>query len=139
MSNKSIKNVITVLRDAALQGPLKTLFDAIKADIAAVRAPTSGLLTGSAVYDAASLIDAAGATSTITVNGAALGDHVLSVSCSVDLQGITLTGYVSAANTVSFRLQNETGGPIDLASATYRAVVAPQASFVAPAAMTLLD
>lgn len=80
------------------------------------------VLRGSATYDAASLDDAAGVTSTITVTGAALGDHCI-VSCSVDLQGITLTGYVSTADTVSFRLQNESGGTIDLASATYRAMV----------------
>ena len=87
-----------------------------------VSAMREAFLFGSATYDAANLVDGAGATSTITVTGAALGDLVL-VSCGVDLQGITLTGYVSAANTVSFRLQNESGGPIDLASTTYRAVV----------------
>jgi hypothetical protein len=43
-------------------------------------------LMGSAVYDAASLADGAGVTSTITVTGAALGDFV-EVSCSVSLQG----------------------------------------------------
>lgn len=116
--------------------PLSQFFTALLADMTAVRAPLAGLKTGSAVYDAASLIDGAGATSTITVTGAALGDYVVAVSCSVDLQGILLTGYVSAADTVSFRLQNETTGTIDLASATYRAVVLPRTSFVAPAALT---
>lgn len=105
----------------------------LRADVVAVRA----LLTGSAVYDAASLADGAGVTSTITVTGAALGDYVIGLSCSVDLQGVLLTGYVSAANTVSFRLQNETTGAVDLASATYRAVVAPQAAYVASTAMNL--
>lgn len=86
-------------------------------------------LFGSAVYNAGNLVDGAGVTTTagaggdITVTGAVLGDYVLAVSCSVDLQGITLTGYVSAAGTVSLRLQNETGGAINLGSATYRAMV----------------
>lgn len=138
MSTKSIKNVVSTIRDFSMQAFFKGLFDAILADLTAVRAPLAGLLTGSATYDAANLIDAAGVTSTITVTGAALGDFVLGISCSVDLQGITCTAYVSAADTVSFRLQNETAGAIDLASATFRAVVAPRTSFVAPAALTTL-
>ncbi len=77
---------------------------------------------GSATIDVASLADAVGATSTITVTGAALGDFVM-VSHSLDLQGITVTAYVSAANTVSVRFQNESGGTIDLASGTVRYVL----------------
>jgi len=36
-----------------------------------------------------------------------------------DLQGITATAYVSASDTVKIRLQNESGGAIDLASGTW--------------------
>lgn len=135
----SIKSLVNIIGQnvAPVVTALKKLLDTIKTDLTAVRAPLSGLLTGSAVYDAASLADGAGVTSTITVTGAALGDYVVGISCSVDLQGVILVGYVSAANTVSFRLQNETTGAVDLASATYRAVVAPYGSFVAPAALTL--
>lgn len=79
-------------------------------------------LTGSAVYDPANLVDGAGVTTTVTVTGAALGDTAL-ISFSLDLQGILLTAYVSSANTVSCRFQNETGGPIDLGSGTLRAKV----------------
>jgi parallel beta-helix repeat protein len=81
---------------------------------------SGSLLTGSATYDTASLVDGAGATTTVTVTGAALGDFVEGVSASVDLQGITVTAYVSAADTVSVRYQNETTGTIDLASHTLR-------------------
>jgi len=81
-------------------------------------------LSGSATYDPPSLADGVGVTTTVTVTGAALGDFVSGVSFSLDLQGITLTGWVSAANTVSVRLQNESGGVLDLASGTLRAVVA---------------
>ncbi len=77
---------------------------------------------GSVVYDAPSLADGAGTTTTVTTTGVVLGDSVTSVSISVDLQGMLMTGYVSAANTTSVRINNETGGgPIDLASATLRA------------------
>jgi hypothetical protein len=78
------------------------------------------LMTGSATYDPGSLADGAGATTTVTVTGAALGDFVEGVSFSNDLQGITVTGWVSAANTVSVRFQNESGGVLDLASGTLR-------------------
>lgn len=77
-------------------------------------------IDGSATWDPGSLADGAGETSSaITATGAALGDFVL-VSAPYDLQGITATGYVSAANAVKIRLQNETGGTIDLASGTWR-------------------
>ena len=79
-------------------------------------------LTGSAAYDPPSLADGAGATTTVTVNGASLGQYAL-CSFSLDLQGISVTAWVSAANTVSVRFQNESGGALDLASGTLRAKV----------------
>ena len=77
-----------------------------------------------ATLDAGSLDDGAGETDTVTVPGVALGDMVLGASFSVDEAGLTITGYVSAANTVSLRIQNESGGTVDLASATIRLVIA---------------
>ena len=115
---------------------LRKLFNAIHNDLTAIRALFSGLLRGSATFDGASLVDAAGETTTITVTGAAVGDFAL-VSHGVDLVGISVTAYVSAANTVSVRFQNESGSTQNLTSSTLRAVVIPQAAFVAPAALTL--
>lgn len=79
-------------------------------------------LEASAVYDPPNLVDGAGTTTTITVTGATLGDYALA-AFSLDLQGITVTAYVSAADTVSIRFQNESGGALDLASGTLRARV----------------
>lgn len=80
-------------------------------------------LAGALSWDPASLVDGAGATSSaITVTGAAFGDAVL-VAAPYDLQGIMCTAYVSAANTVVIRLQNESGGPVDLGSGTWRVQV----------------
>jgi hypothetical protein len=79
-----------------------------------------GMLTGQATVDPGNLADGAGESDDVTVIGAALGDLVEAVSFSLDLQGISLTGYVRTANTVSVRFQNETGGPIDLGSGTVR-------------------
>jgi hypothetical protein len=79
-----------------------------------------GMLTGQATVDPGNLADGAGESDDVTVIGAALGDLVEAVSFSLDLQGISLTGYVRTADTVSVRFQNETGGPIDLGSGTVR-------------------
>ena len=80
------------------------------------------ILTGSKTYDAASLTDGTGATTTVTVTGAELGDFA-QASLGVDVSGITVTAWVSADDTVSVRLQNESGGTLDLASTTLRALV----------------
>jgi len=73
--------------------------------------------------NAGSLIDGAGETDDVTVAGVALGDMVIGASLGVDLVGLTVTGYVSAANTVKFRVQNESGSTVDLASATMKIVI----------------
>jgi hypothetical protein len=73
--------------------------------------------------NAGNLVDGAGETDDVTVAGVALGDMVIGASLGVDLVGLTVTGYVSAANTVKFRIQNESGSTADLASATMKIVV----------------
>ena len=72
--------------------------------------------------NAGSLTDGTGETDDVTVAGVALGDMVIGASLGVDLVGLTVTGYVSAANTVKFRIQNESGSTVDLASATMKIV-----------------
>ena len=83
-----------------------------------------GLIYGSGTLNVASLVDAAGETDTIVVNGVALGDMVIGVSFGVDISGMTVTAYVDAANSVTVRIQNESGGTLDLASTTVRVLVA---------------
>lgn len=100
-------------------------------------AASQGMLCGSAVYNTASLADGVGAETSITVRGAALGDYVL-VSAGIDLQGISVTGYVQAADTVDIRIQNESGGTIDLASTTFRVRVLPEATFGVVSAISAL-
>jgi hypothetical protein len=73
--------------------------------------------------DVASLVDAAGASSTITVPGVALGDMVIGRSMGVSTAGISVTADVTAADTVIVRFQNESGGTLDLASTTLRLLV----------------
>lgn len=81
------------------------------------------VLTGSKTFNFTSVADGAQTTTTVTVTGAALGDYVTGVSVGVDLAGCVLTGYVSAADTVTVVLRNGTGGAVDLASTTLRVLV----------------
>lgn len=75
------------------------------------------------VWDPASMANGAGVTSpNFTVTGAAFGD-VVDVAAPYSLQGVIATGYVSAANTVVVRLQNGSGGNVNLASGTWGVVV----------------
>ena len=76
-----------------------------------------------ATLDADTLADGAGDTDTVAVPVFDLGDMVLSASLAVDVAGLIVTAYVSAANVVSIRFQNETGAEVNLASATLRLVV----------------
>jgi hypothetical protein len=73
-------------------------------------------------YDPPNLADGDDVTTTITVAGAATTDYV-DASFSLNLQGVTLTAWVSAADTVSLRFYNSTGGAIDLGQGVLRALV----------------
>ncbi len=91
------------------------------------RDPRPTDLTAAVVYDPPSLGTNVGTSTTITVNGAQLGDYSL-VTFSVDLDTVSLFSYVSAANTVTVLLQNQSSNTKDLASGVLRAVVIPKAS-----------
>lgn len=77
-----------------------------------------------ATMDIGDLADGAGETNTIAVPGVALGDMVVGISFGVTLAGFTVTGYVSAADTVSIRVQNESGTQTNPASTTIKVLVA---------------
>ena len=77
-----------------------------------------------ATLDAGSLVDGAGETETVAVPGVALGDMVLGCSFAVGEVGMSVTAYVSAANVISIRVQNESGSTVDLASCKIRLVAA---------------
>lgn len=103
-----------------------------KGKIAFGKIALMGVCSFTATVDPASLADGVGATMNLTaasgsMTGAALGDLVL-FGPGVDLQGITVTAYVSAANQVTIRVQNESGGTLDLASSTWSFVVLRRAT-----------
>ena len=82
-------------------------------------------LEASETYDAGSIADGDEEVGEITVTGAALGDFCLA-SLSIDVADLAITAAVTAANTVTYQLLNNTGGAVDLASATVRVRVLPQ-------------
>jgi hypothetical protein len=80
-------------------------------------------LQGSATWNPGDLVDGSGETSaSITVTGAALGDFAI-CSAPYDLQGLTCNAYVDATNSVKIRLQNETGGNVNLAEGVWKVKV----------------
>jgi hypothetical protein len=79
-------------------------------------------ITGTTTTDVADILDGDQATVSITVTGAEIGDQV-EVVASISLAGLGLSAYVSAADTVTAVLQNNSGGAINIASATYTAIV----------------
>jgi hypothetical protein len=85
----------------------------------------SAVLEGSKTYNPINIPDGFGSTTTVDVAGAVLGDFAIA-SFSLDLQGITLTAWVSAADVVSVRLQNESALAVNLASGTLRVRVFAQ-------------
>jgi len=70
-------------------------------------------------YDPGNLVDGAGETSQQTMTGVVLGDFLM-VSAPYDLQDISVTAYVQAANTVEVRVQNESTNTVDLGSGTWK-------------------
>lgn len=111
------------VRDFQRRGP--TLLDALGVGSpSGASGVVTGLLYGSKTFDWASIADAAVATTTVTVTGAVLGDHVVSTAMSVSTGGVILHGYVSGSNTVTVVANNETGGAVDMASGTLSVLVA---------------
>lgn len=86
----------------------------------------SGFLVGSETKDFGSVSADAGVSEDVTVTGAALGDFAL-CSIGVDSVDLIITCAVTAANTVTVTLENQTAGAIDLASTTIRCLVVPLA------------
>lgn len=79
-------------------------------------------LIGSKSHEFGSLADGATQITTVAVPGARLGDFA-QASIDLDLQGMSMTAWVSSPETVSIRLRNETGTVLDMPPATLRALV----------------
>jgi hypothetical protein len=82
-----------------------------------------GFITDTATLDFPSISSNNNEELTMTVTGAAIGDIVMLGAPSAIESDLTWCGYVSAADTVTVRLHNSSGGAIDPASATWKATV----------------
>lgn len=90
--------------------------------------PTSAvqaLATASTAFDPPNIVGGSQATTTVSCPGAALGDFVLA-SFSLTVAGITVTAFVSAADTVTVVFFNGTGADINLGAGTLRVKVFKQ-------------
>jgi hypothetical protein len=76
----------------------------------------------SATWDPASIADGSMAEADFTCTGVTLGDFVIP-SASIDLAGLALVAHVTAADTITAMLINNSGGAIDLSSMTIRFLV----------------
>jgi hypothetical protein len=74
-------------------------------------------LKGSGTWDPGSIADGNEAAASVTVTGAELGDYAIA-SFSLDVQDLALNAQVTATDTVTCTLLNNTGGAIDLDSGT---------------------
>jgi hypothetical protein len=81
------------------------------------------VMTGSAAWTPGAIGANSGATTSVTVIGAALGDQI-AVGYNQDLQaGLILTAEVSAANTVTAQIRNVTAGSLTPTAGTVRVTV----------------
>lgn len=81
-------------------------------------------MSATLTHDFGSIADGARGSQTVTVTGAATGDHVLVTAPSLEAGGIA-TGYVSAADTVTVLVSNFSGGALDPASQDFIVLVIP--------------
>lgn len=123
----------SLLKDVVREGGNATLGTV---SISALTATLSALTFGSAAtiqnlwrqqatVTVGTLAASASETQTMTVTGIATTDYLMSRGFTAALpDGLTFQAWISAANTVSFRFRNNTGGSISGASYTARVIVA---------------
>jgi hypothetical protein len=80
---------------------------------------------GSKTWDPGSVADGDEAATTVTVTGAELGDYAIA-SFSLDVTDLILDAQVTAEDTATVVLANNTGGAINLGSGTLRVKVIPK-------------
>ena len=118
----AVATALTKLGITATAAEINAALDGITAGYAEINTVCDGVLTGSAVWDPGSLNDATQESKDFTVTGAALGDFAL-VGAGVDVTDLIVSCVVTATNTVTVTIANETGGAVDLASSTWNVMV----------------
>jgi len=88
----------------------------------------SGFELVEVTWNPGSIADGNEAATDVTVPGASLGDFAFATH-SIDVSDLVSNVQVTAANTVTVVLANNTGGNVDLASHTVRVKVVPYNDF----------
>jgi hypothetical protein len=83
---------------------------------------------GSIAFAGATIANGNTSSTDITLAGARMGDYV-SLSYSLDLQGLTLFGYVRADNNVKVRFYNGSGVSVTIGAGTVKAEVNKPAGY----------
>lgn len=96
-------------------------------------------LTGTVTWDAAAIADGDEEAKDITVDGASFGDSVFVDFGAIDVADLALVAQVTAANTVTAQLLNNTGGAPNLASTTTTVYVNKAPRATAPLLFTSAD
>ena len=79
---------------------------------------------GTATWNPASIADGDSATTSVTVPGVVLGALAsVRVFTSISMAGLQVSGYVSADDTVTLVLNNNTGAAVNLDSSTFGVIV----------------
>lgn len=107
-----------LLRGGNTDGEVDSNFQALAGD-----GNVGSVIWHEATLDLGNAVDAATVGSDVTVTGVDLGDMVIGCSLGVDVQDLTLDAQVTAADTVTVTVNNNTGGAIDLASTTVRLMI----------------
>jgi hypothetical protein len=87
-------------------------------DLATLRTAISEF-SGSATWNTGSIADGEEGAKDVTCTGAALGDYA-QASISLDTEDMVVSCAVTATNTVTVVLHNETGGSVDILTPTVR-------------------
>ena len=90
--------------------------------------PSGRLIGGTGSHNLSEIADGDEEAFTITVTGAALGDMILGCSCSIDIIDLGVTAQVTAADTVTVTVLNNSGGALNLNAAKFRVLVLPLAA-----------
>lgn len=114
MATQNTDIVTAIQNNGKILGQIQAALAAITVAIAAAFPPP---INGSTSWSPGSVTSGSRASTTITVAGVSLGYYAIA-SLGVDLQGQVLEAYVSAANTVTLLLTNDTGGSINLGAVT---------------------
>lgn len=121
------KGNVELINEGALLSSLPGSVSAV-APTNVFRRYTLGTMTGAKTHDWASVNAGASATTTVTVTGAAVGDRAEASMDVVRPTDVELTAQVTATDTVTVTLRNNSASPVDLASGTLFAYVAKQPS-----------